>query len=117
MWGSSVLNKVSEWEWQENNNKFKTKLEELLNSLWEKSKSKQVEDLFKEIREKIGEIREMEDNTNRTDKKNLKDLFDIIENKFLEIEKIVGEKNEVVKRLKEKYFSIKAHIDFNTPIF
>ncbi len=106
MWGSSVLNKVSEWEWewQENNNKFKTKLEELLNSLWEKSKSKQVEDLFKEIREKIGKIGKMEDNSNRTDKKNLKDLFDIIENKFLEIEKIVGEKMKLLNDWKKNTF-------------
>ena len=117
MWDSSVLNNVSERDkWQENK-ELGIKLEELLNSLWEKSKSKQVEDLFKEIREKIGKIGKMEDNSNRTDKKNLKDLFDIIENKFLEIKKIVGEKNEVVKRLEEKYFYIKAHIDFNTPIF
>ena len=117
MWDSSDLNNVSEGDkWQENK-ELEIKLEELLNSLWENSESKQVEDLFKEIREKIGEIRKMDDNTNRADKKNLKDLFDIIENNFLEIKKIVDEDNKSIKRLKEKYFLIKVNIDSNTPIF
>lgn len=89
MWDSSDLNNVSEGDkWQENK-ELGIKLEELLNSLWENSESKQVEDLFTEIREKIGEIRKMEDIFHRHNRNEVKNLFDEIEKLFDKIKEIV----------------------------